>query len=504
MNDKTAELNNRQPIVVVLGHIDHGKTTLLDNIRKTNVAGGESGGITQHMGAYEIEHTNKEGERKKITFLDTPGHEAFGLMRSRGAKVADVGILVVAADEGVKPQTVEALKTINEAKLPYILVLNKIDKDSADPERVKKELADKGILFEDWGGSIPICKVSAKSGEGVSDLLEMILLVYELEAQNGNFDKPAAGVVIESHLDQRRGNAATLLLTLGTLKKGDFILAGDARAKVRILEDFKGSAKNEIFAGSPARVVGFDNIPAVGTEFAVYNSERSMDEARMAKKDFQNVREISGLEHNDIKVISVVIKADTAGSIEAIEHELGKLKSDKFFMKIIRREVGNIGENDVKFASGAKGTLLIGFRVKTDANSEELALKLQVSLKVFSVIYELSDWAKLEIENQLPRTSERVALGLARVLKIFKIDGKKQIVGGKVETGKIIDGAKLTLKRREFSLNECRILELQSGKSKVKEVSEGQEFGVMLESAAEIVPGDQLEIFEEVIRQPKL
>ena len=287
----------RHPIVAVLGHIDHGKTTLLDKIRQTNVAGGETGppsvaageagGITQHIGAYEVEIPTPAGAGSgprpqasgKITFLDTPGHEAFAKMRSRGARVADVALLVVAADDGVKPQTREALLAINEAGVPLIVVLNKIDKDAADPERVKKELGDAGVYLEEWGGKTPLVKVSAKTGEGISELLEMILLVSEMENLECDFSKPASGVVIESHLDSKRGNSATLLSREGILRTGNFILAGRAAVKVKILEDFLGQGASELPASSPALVAGFDRVPAVGSSFQAFATRDDLERA---------------------------------------------------------------------------------------------------------------------------------------------------------------------------------------------------------------------------------
>src|SRR3990167_5246972 len=311
-------MQSRPPIVVVMGHIDHGKTTLLDYIRKSNVVAGESGGITQHIGAYEVEHAGK-----KITFIDAPGHEAFSKMRSRGARVADIALLVVAADDGVKPQTEEALAVIQEAALPFIVVLNKIDKAGLDLERVKKGLGDKEVILEEWGGKVPLAKVSAKTGEGVPELLELILLLAELGNLECDFTKPASGVVIESHLDSKRGQAATLLLLEGTLERGDWILAGEASVKTKIMEDFNGHSIEKVLASSPVRVLGFNQAVRIGATFQVFEVKEKLEEAlsRGVASAIQSPRPQTA---EGEKTMPLVLKADAAGSLEALEEELSK------------------------------------------------------------------------------------------------------------------------------------------------------------------------------------
>ena len=489
---------------MVLGHIDHGKTTLLDQIRKKAapsggeprpVAGRESGGITQHIGAYEIELKTKNQELKTITFIDTPGHEAFSKMRSRGANVADLALLVVAADDGVKPQTEEALKAITSAKLPFIVVLNKIDKETSDPNRVKKELGDKGVILEEWGGKTPVVQISAKTGQGLEELLELILLVSELENLETDFSKPAVGVVIESRLDSKRGNAATLLLREGSLKKGNFVLAGSAAVKVIILEDFNGRPVEEASASSPVRAIGFDAIPLVGSTFRTFSSKDELEQARLAvPEDVKNGHKFEVAEGQ--KTIPVVLKADAAGSLEAIEHELRKFENEKLGLNLIRSEVGTILEDDLKLASSSGETIVIGFRVKLDRSAKELSERFGIALGIFDVIYELVDWAREEIEKRLPEDKTRKVLGRGRVLKIFKKEGSRQIVGGKMESGGIYEKKNFTLLRRDFPLTAGRISGLQVGKMEVKEVLEGKEFGALVDSEIEIAPGDVLEIFE--------
>ncbi|HEY4527694.1 MAG TPA: translation initiation factor IF-2 [Candidatus Paceibacterota bacterium] len=527
----------RHPIVAVLGHIDHGKTTLLDKIRQTNVAGGETGppsvaageagGITQHIGAYEVEIPTPAGAGSgprpqasgKITFLDTPGHEAFAKMRSRGARVADVALLVVAADDGVKPQTREALLAINEAGVPLIVVLNKIDKDAADPERVKKELGDAGVYLEERGGKTPLVKVSDKTGEGISELLEMILLVSEMENLECDFSKPASGVVIESHLDSKRGNSATLLSREGILRTGNFILAGRAAVKVKILEDFLGQGASELPASSPALVAGFDRVPAVGSSFQAFATRDDLERATVGLPKENGVdrrpsedgplRQGSpprlgeaGSEASKV-LVPLILKADTAGSLEAVEHELRKLEGDGLRLNFLRRAPGNISEDDLKLASSSQNVLVLGFKVKTEKSAEELAARRGITVKTFEIIYELGDFLKTEVEKIMPEERLEKVLGRAKVLKVFKKDGRRQVVGGRVLSGGIFDGVKVRLLRRDFPLGEGKILELQAARVRTREVSEG-EFGAMLDLELEIVPGDELQIYEEEFAKKKL
>ncbi|MBI2610201.1 translation initiation factor IF-2 [Candidatus Giovannonibacteria bacterium] len=492
-------LTKRPPVIAVLGHIDHGKTSLLDRIRDTKIASKETGGITQHIGAYVITLKDSKNIEHEITFIDTPGHEAFSKMRSRGAGVADIALLVVAADDGVKPQTEESLKAINEAKIPFIVVLNKIDKETADSARVKKELGEKGVLIEEWGGKVPVLPVSAKTGEGIEKLLEMILLLSDLEELTTDLSKKASGVVIESHLDPKRGNAATLLICEGELSKGDFILAGGAYLKIKILENFEGKNIERARASNPVRVVGFEHIPSVG---AVFNTFPTQKDIEFALKNFPEISalpaQISG---EGAKAIPVILRADTAGSLEALQSELKKFEIPEATINYLRSEVGNITEDDIKLAAGGKETIIIGFRVKAEKSALDLAERFMVTVKTFDLIYEMGDWLQGEIEKRLPEEKQKKVLGRARILKIFKKDGSKQIVGGRVESGLITEGKRITLLRRDFPLGEGRILELQSGKMRAREVSEGSEFGVLAEIAFEIAPGDVLEIFEEEIKK---
>lgn len=500
INDATQiAVERRHPIVVILGHIDHGKTTLLNRIRQENIAEKESGGITQHIGAYQIEGAGKEKEGK-ITFLDTPGHEAFRKMRSRGARVADIALLVVSADEGVKPQTEEALAAIREAEIPFIVVLSKIDRETADPERVKKELAEREVYLEEWGGKTPLVMVSAKTGQGIEELLEVILLVAGLENLAANLANLASGVVIESYLDPKRGNGATLLLREGTLKKGDFVLAGSASVKVRILEDSRGKALAEASASSPVKVIGFDRVPVVGSVFKTFASREEQEREHSSGEE---VRESSLSPTAEGVRIAVIMKADTMGSLEALEFELRKFESENIHFTLLRREVGPVREDDLKLAASTQAPLVVGFRVGVEKGVTELARRLDLTLKTFELIYEFGDWIREETEKRLPEEKIRKVLGRAEVLKIFKREGPRQIVGGVVKEGGIFENKKFSLLRRDFPLAEGKILELEQGKIKVREVLKGTLYGALVDCEIEIAPHDAFEIFEEEVRKRK-
>ncbi len=494
-NNINEKLKPRPPIVVVMGHIDHGKTTLLDSIRQTDVAAKESGGITQHIGAYEIEISSG-----KITFIDTPGHEAFSKMRSRGARVADIAILVVAADDGVKAQTREALQAILEAKIPYVVAINKIDKENADSERVKNDLAKENVFLEGRGGSVPFVEISAKSGKNVDHLSETVLLLAELENLKYDVKECASGVVIESHLDKKRGITATLLLKNGILKKGEFILAGDAMSKVKILEDYKGKPIENAHPSSPVLLVGFDKLPQVGS---IFNSYITHKEAEAAKNEQineiskANVKKVDESELN-LPTLGVVIKADVAGSAEAIKNELLKLARPDVNIKILRAEVGEVAEDDVKISSSSSNPVILAFNVSHKFEVKELADRLGVEIASFKIIYELINFVKEKIENLAPKVEKRILLGRAKVLKIFSEENiKKQIIGGKVLEGVINYGASFEILRRENKIGEGKIENLQSGKIKVKEIAPPEEFGAMVFASHMISSGDLLEVYKK-------
>lgn len=488
MNQESKNLIPRPPIVVVMGHIDHGKTTLLDYIRKSNVAGKESGGITQHIGAYE---TGFEG--KQITFIDTPGHEAFSKMRGRGAKVADIAILVVAADDGVKPQTKEALEAIKKSSIPFVVAINKIDKNNADPERTKHDLAESEVFLEGRGGTVPYVEISAKDGRNVSQLLETVLLIAEMENISADANAFASGVVIESHRDHKRGNTSTLLILNGILKKGLYVVAGDAFTKIKILENFIGKAISDAGPSSPILIVGFDKLPAIGSEFKTFESQKEAEDEILSKNSA--IKQKTPSVFSGKPVLGLVIKADVLGSAEAIEHEIDKLRGDNFDIKILRVGAGDIYEDDVKFASSSENPFIVAFKVSIHPSARELAHRTKVEIMEFSIIYEATDFLKKKIAELFPPEVIIQMVGKAQILKIFpSVGGKSQIVGGKVLGGVLKKGATFNLLRREKKIGEGKIENLQAGKMNISEVATGSEFGALCFSKLSIATGDILEV----------
>src|SRR3989344_4445046 len=498
---KEKKLVQRPPIVVVMGHIDHGKTKLLDYIRKSNVVEKESGGITQHIGAYEATISFKGGQPEKITFLDTPGHEAFSKIRSRGAKAADVAILVVAADEGVKPQTEESIKVLKEVDLPFAVAINKIDKEGVNSEKVKKELAERGVLVEGLGGKVPAVEISAKQGTGVEELLETVVLLAQLEELKADPKIPAEGGVIESNLEPKRGNAATLLIQNGTLKAGNFVVAGNAVSPVRVFEDFLGCSLKEASFSSPVRVVGFDRLPPAGTAFAAFFSKKEAEKAAAKEKTnsdfFKENEKNKKAPAASLIIAPVILKADTSGSLEALEKEAEKFNSEKLKIKILKSGTGPISEDDFKIASSAQETIIVSFRAGFDAKISELLGRGGVIFKNFDIIYEASDWLKEQLEKKLPPAVERTEIGKAKILKLFKKSGQKQVIGGRVIDGSVKAEARFEIIRNEHKIGEGRIAELQQAKIKIKEAEKGSEFGLLVGAEASIEPGDILRFFEE-------
>jgi translation initiation factor IF-2 len=478
--NKTENFSVRPPVVAVLGHIDHGKSTLLDYIRKTKTTEKESGGITQHISAYEAEILIN-GEKRQITFLDTPGHEAFCSVRARGAKVADIAILVISAEDGVKPQTLEALNCINENEMPFIVALNKIDKPGANIDKVKQNLAENNVLVEGWGGTVPIVPISAKTGEGVSDLLEMIALQADVLELRGDTSIPAEGFVIESHMNPKQGISATIIIKNGSIKPGMFVATEESYAGVRSIE---------ASLGSPVVIVGWSAGPKVGSEFKTFlkkeeaikfSEEKINDDEKMCENNVQGNRASWG----------VIIKADTFGSLDAVEHELAKLNNDKIVVKIISKDVGTINENDIKTAK-IKKTPVLGFNVGIDKSAEGLALRDGIEIKTYKIIYDLVDYAKGKIKEATPIEMIETTTGSLKILKTFSANRDKQVIGGRIEEGEIKSGSNVKIFRRESLIGNGKIKELQIQKIKTDIVREGQEFGMMVESKIELVPGDVL------------
>lgn len=501
----TSNIVPRPPIVVIMGHIDHGKSSLLDYIRKTNIVAGEAGGITQHISAYEVEHfPPQKGKTKvtgnRITFLDTPGHEAFSKMRARGATVADIAILVVSAEDGVKEQTKEALKSIKEAGIPYIVAINKIDKPNANIERTKQNLAENEIYLEGFGGDVPFVPISAKLGTGVPDLLDMMLLVSEIEDFTGDSSLPAEGIVVESHVDTKRGTSATLIIKNGTLKKGMFILSEESMSPVRAIENFLGKQVGEATFSSPVQITGWDSLPAVGSTFRAYANKKDAEkvqielrEARSKEKVKDIVRTIPLAE--DALIVPIVLKSDVAGTLEAIEKEIGKIERERVAIKIIARGVGTIGENDAKLASGSDSAIILGFHTKVERGAEDIAERFGITIKTFDIIYKLSEWLNEELDRRTPKIMGEETVGTAKVLKTFSATKHKQVIGGKITTGFLEVGAQVKIMRREVEIGRGKIEGLQAQKIATKKVEEGNECGMMVDAKIEVAGGDVLEAF---------
>lgn len=484
----------RPPVVVVMGHIDHGKSTLLDYIRATNTPRVEAGGITQAVSAYEIT-VNKN----KLTFIDTPGHAAFATMRERGASIADIAILVVSAEDGVKPQTLEAHKAIVEQKIPYVVAINKIDKPSASVEKVKPQLAENNILLEEYGGKVPYAAVSAKTGAGVPELLELLLLIADLEDWQADPSLPASGFVLETRFDARSGNAATLIIKNGTLQTGNFIVIDGVVSPIRKINNFLGEPVATLTCSAPAEVIGFTKLPTAGAAFHSFASKKEAEnfaKETVAPKTAPKISNNLDQEH----FIPIIIKASVQGGVEAVAREIGKLESETLKIKILQQGVGNITENDVKLASGSRQSIIVGFNVTTEKGASDIAEKLGITIATFDIIYKLTEWLAESVEARRPRQEVMEIMGKAKILKIFSQDKNRQVVGGGVVSGKLQSGKNVKISRRDAEISQGKIIELQQQKLKVKEVESGQQFGALIEAKIAIAPGDTVEAFDLVTK----
>ncbi|MBI2098644.1 MAG: translation initiation factor IF-2 [Candidatus Wildermuthbacteria bacterium] len=494
----TVQLDNtkvatRPPIVVVLGHVDHGKSSLLEAIREDfRIISRESGGITQSIGAYQAD---LQGE--KITFIDTPGHELFAQMRSRGAKVADIAILVVAADEGVKPQTVEAIVQIKKAGIPMVVAIHKIDKPEANAERVKQELAQHGVLVETYGGNVPSQETSATTKQGIRELLEMILLVAEIEDLKADKTQAGEGIIIESYMDARRGSTATIIVKNGVVREGDFIGTKTAGGKIRILEDFRGNHIQEALPSMPAIVLGFLRAPRVGEQFRIFEDEESVmayvQEEKPKEKEHMVVLD------SDTMVVNVVVKADTAGSLEAIEDVLRSLPSPEgkqVALRLLEPGVGEVLENDVKLARSSHAHIFC-FRTKISNAAADLADRENIPIHQFSVIYELIQAARELLEKASLEEEGRKDLGALLVLAVFLTDKKRQVVGGKVLEGEVRKGVRAEIVRGGEIVGQGKITNVQHEKKDIPIATKGQECGLSVEFTERIQVGDQLQFFTE-------
>jgi translation initiation factor IF-2 len=492
-------LQPRSPIVTVLGHVDHGKTTLLDTIRKTSVVTGEAGGITQHISAYQVK---KKG--KFITFIDTPGHEAFSAMRERGVSIADIAVLVVAADDGVRPQTKEVIEYLKDKKIPTVVAINKIDKPEANIQKIKQELADNGILLEQWGGDVLSAEISAKQNIGVDDLLDSILLVAEVEDFKADAKKDGLAVVLESHLDPQKGPVATALVKTGTLKVGQDITAGTSWGRIRKMEDFLG--KNLISAGPsvPVTIIGLHDTPQTNDIIQVASGKAAARSISLGAREKDSVtREklskqklYSKIDEGKVKKIKIILKADVQGSLEAIQQILFAIKSDEVAIEYLESGVGNITESDIKTAGNSQAYVL-GFNVEATPVAKRLAHGNLVQIKVFSIIYELVEEVKRLMMALLPIEIERTDIGKLKVLALFKNGKHDMIVGGRVSEGKMVKGCMLEIKRETEIIGSGKMANLQQNKINVDEVRQGNECGITFEGSAKIKVGDTLICYQE-------
>lgn len=479
MNNEDTKVLKRPPIVVVVGHVDHGKTSLLDHIRKTNVVAKEAGGITQSIGAYEIEHGGR-----KITFIDTPGHEAFSKMRVRGAHVADVGILVVAGDEGVKPQTKEALKALQDSETPFVVAVTKMDKPNADIERIKNDLTANGVLLEGYGGNISYQGVSSKTGDGVHELLDLILLAADMEGLEYDPGAKGRGIILEAKLENRRGNTVTVVLRDGKLAKGDLIATASAKGKVKTLENFLGKQVGELVPSSPAVILGFESLPQVGEEFIAGDLSEA-DLAQVKEVKFKKAEPPTAAQK---QVIRVILKADVAGSLEALADLLKKIKlPEKQALEIINQSVGEISDGDVKDAL-VTNSIILGFRTHPNKAAENLARVQNVLIITDEIIYKLVE----RIEKDFQELGKSKFSGELEILAVFSAKGNKQTIGGKVNRGQIRIKSWLEVQRGDEMIGKGKVLNLQQKKADVNAVDAGNECGLIFESEVPIQVGDKL------------
>jgi translation initiation factor IF-2 len=500
--EENKDLQKRAPVVTIMGHVDHGKTSLLDAIREAHVAEREAGGITQHIGAYQVEMNGK-----KIVFIDTPGHEAFTRMRARGAKVTDIVILVVAADDGVMPQTLEAIDHARAAKVPIIVAINKIDKVDAQPERIKQQLADRGLLAEDWGGDVVMVPVSARTQQGLPLLLEMILLVAELQDLKANPDRPAMGTVIEAQLDRGRGPVATVLVRNGTLSVGDFFICGAVFGKVRAMQNDRGAQIRKAEPSTPVEVLGLDSMPEAGDDFQVVTDtakakqivgfrDQKMREQALSKSSRLTLEQLhQQMKAGEVKELPIIIKTDVGGSAEVLSESLQKLSNDKVKVRVIHSGVGAINESDVLLAS-ASNAIIIGFNVRPERNAAALAEQEKVDVRLHTIIYNLTDEIKLAMTGLLSPVYKEVYRGKAEVRDTFRITKVGNVAGCIVLDGAITRDSEVRLLRDNVVVHTGKIGSLRRFKDDVSEVKSGMECGITLDNYGDVKQGDIIEAFK--------
>lgn len=479
----------RPPVIAVMGHIDHGKSSLLDYIRKANIVAGEAGGITQHVAAYIALHNNRP-----VTFLDTPGHEAFKALRERGAAAADIAILAVAADEGVMPQTLDALTAIKEANIPFIVAITKIDKNNADIERTKNSLSEHEIYLEGMGGDVAYALISSKTGEGVPELLDLVLLASDLAELTADPNASATGFVLESTQDPKRGASATLIIKNGTLTLDGFVVAGDAYAPIRFIEDFRGNRIETAGPSEPVRISGFSKLPAAGSLFSIVKNKKEAETLAT-----ENAKAFTTFPERDAAIegiveLPLIVKADVAGSVDAIAHELKKIINERASIRIVSSSVGSVSETDVKTAH-ASGGIIIAFNVGTDAIASDLAERDGITILSFSIIYELSAKVKELLEARVPSIASEKELGRAMVLKTFSSGTKKHVLGARHISGILAVGNRVKIVRKDVEIARGSISNLQQARADVKEIKTEGDFGTEIECRENAMYGDELIAF---------
>jgi len=490
------------PVVTIMGHVDHGKTSLLDTIRKTRVAAGEAGGITQYIGAYQVEVNGK-----KITFIDTPGHEAFTAMRARGAQVTHIAVIVVAADDGVMPQTREAIDHAQAAKVPIIIALNKMDKLDANPDFVKQQLYDIGVVIEEFGGDVICVPVSARKGTGIDDLLEMILLVAEVQDIRANPNRPATGVIIEAKLEKNTGPTATVLIQQGTLKMGDNIVVGSMSGKVRAMFNDRGKRIQKAPPSTPVSILGLPEVPQAGDRLEVVSDERTARHAaskiaEQRRSETMPLGQVSldtlymQMQEGKVKELNVVLKSDVQGSAEAIKNALSKVGEENIKVRLIHEGIGNISETDVHLA-GASGAIIIGFNVKADGAAQRLAQKENVEIRYYDIIYKLTDDIQAALTGMLEPTYREVIEGHAEVQQTFKAGKNMVIAGCRVVDGKITRSSQARILRKKELVYDGKIASLRRGRDDVREVAAGYECGIVLDDFTDFEVGDSIEAYAQ-------
>ena len=499
--DKDEDLEERPPVVVVMGHVDHGKTSILDAIRKTRVTAGEAGGITQHIGAYQVTMNGKP-----ITFLDTPGHEAFTSMRARGANLTDIAVLVVAADDGIMPQTVESINHAKAANTTIIVAINKMDKPEANPERIKEQLTKYELVPEEWGGETIICPISAKTGMGIDNLLDMVVLTAEMRELKANPNRSAHGAVIEARLDKGRGPVATLLVQNGTLKQGDVIIAGTAVGRVRAMTSAKGEKLTEAGPSVPVEIIGMGEVPGAGDDFHAVADERMARELVEQRKHEQKMAAsapvgkvsledlFSQIKQGEMKDLNIIVKADVQGSAEAVKASLEKLSNEEVRVRVIHCAVGAISESDVMLAT-TSNAIIVGFNVRPDNNAKDIAARDHVDMRMYRVIYDCINEIETAMKGMLAPKFKEVELGQAEVRSVFRITGVGMVAGCYVTNGKMQRGAQMRLLRDNIVIYDGAIASLQRFKDSVKEVAQGYECGITFEKFQDIKEGDVIEAY---------